>query len=65
MHNELVEGHALATSLGDSGSSGLSESESSNSELGNLKHSLVIGDGRNDDNGSVLVLSEVLHKLGE
>ena len=65
LHNELVEGHALATSLGDSGSSGLSESESSNGELGNLEHSLIIGNGGNDDDSSVLVLSKVLHKLGE
>ena len=65
LHNELVEGHALATGLGDSSSGGLGESESGNGELGDLKHSLVVGDGGNDNDGSVTVLSEVLHKLGQ
>ena len=41
-HDQLVEGEALSTSFDDSSSSGLSESESSNSHFWYIKKSIVI-----------------------
>ena len=51
--NELIKGEALATSLGNASSGGLSESESSNCQLGDLKNSDVISHGADNDGDSV------------
>jgi hypothetical protein len=66
-HNQLIESHALATSFGDSSASRFSESESSDSELGDLKLSLIISDGTNECNSLTLVwlLLVMLDDLGE
>ena len=53
LHNELVEGHALATGLGDSSSGGLGESEGGNGELWYVNKSIVISDGGNGNDSFV------------
>jgi hypothetical protein len=55
LHNELVEGEALATSGGDASTGSLGESESGNSQLGDSEDSLVIGDSGNDNDGLTLI----------
>ena len=53
LHDELVEGQALATGGGDASAGGLGESESGDGQtLGDFEDSLVIGDGGDDNNGS-------------
>lgn len=52
---ELVEGQALAAGLGDPGTGGGGEAQSSDGELGDLKQAVVIGDGANDDDSLALV----------
>jgi hypothetical protein len=67
LHNELVEGEALAASGGDASTGSLSESESGNSQLGDSEDSLIIGDGGNDNGGLTLIrlLLVMLDKLGK
>ena len=65
LDDELVEGHARATSSGDSGTSGLSESEGCNVKLGHVEGSLVIGDNTNNDGSAALVASEASDHAGE
>ena len=65
LHNEFVESHALATSLGDSGTGGLGEAEGSNVNLGHVEESFIIGDGGDGDDGTVSLGTEVLDDFGE
>lgn len=67
LHNELVEGEALAASGGNASTGSLSESESGNSQLGDSEDSLIIGDGGNDNGGLTLIrlLLVMLDKLGK
>ena len=51
--HELVQSHALATSLDDSGAGGFGEAEGSNGELGAFQKSLIISDGSDNNNSSV------------
>lgn len=55
---ELVQGDGLTTSLENSSLSTGSESQSSNSDLGGVQQSNVIGNGTNNDDG--LTLSTLL-----
>ena len=54
-HNQLIKSHALATSFDNSSASRFSESESSDSHLGDLKLTLIISDGSNKYNSLTLV----------
>lgn len=65
LHDELIEGKASATSLGDSCTGGFGEAETSNGKLWNIENTLVIGDGTNNNSDSVLLLAEVLDDLGQ
>ena len=58
-HHELVEGEALATGLGDSGSGALGEPEGSHGHLWHIKKSIVISHSGNADHDSVLALEEL------
>lgn len=53
LEHELVEGHALATGFGDSGTSSLSEAESRNSQLWYFINSLIISHSSDDDHSAV------------
>lgn len=53
--SDLVDGEDLTAGLLDAGTGGGSEAESRNGELGELKETVVVGDGANDDNGLALV----------
>ena len=53
LQNQLVQGHALAAGLGDSGASSFSEAQSSNVELGDVVNSLVISHSRHDNGSAV------------
>ncbi len=48
---QLIKSYALAAGSGDAGSGGLSESESSDLELGDLQETDVVGDGANNHSG--------------
>lgn len=48
---ELVEGEALTASSLNAGTSGVGEAEGSNRELGQLKNTVVVGDGADNNNG--------------
>jgi hypothetical protein len=56
---QLVKGQALTTSGNDASTGSLSESKRSDGELGDIKISLVVGDGANNDGD--LVISLTLH----
>ena len=49
--SELVERDALTASRLDAGTRSVGESQRSNRELGELKNSVVVGDGANNNNG--------------
>lgn len=53
LHNKLVKSQALSASLGDASACGFSEAECGNSEFWDIKDSQVIGDGADNDCGSV------------
>jgi len=53
LQDELVKGQAFASSLGDSGTSRLGETESGYSELGDVVHSLIVSHGGHDNCGAV------------
>ena len=53
LEDELVKSEAFATCFEDSGSGGLSESESGNGDLGEVQKSDIISDCAYDDNGSL------------
>ena len=65
LHEELVNGEALATGGGDPGAGSLGEAESGHLDSGQLNESLVISDGADDNDGSVLLLAEMLEDLGQ
>lgn len=54
LESKLIESDNFTTSGSNSLSSGLGDSESANSELGDLKKSDVVGDGTNNNSGLVL-----------
>ena len=51
--SQLIQSDSLTTSLQDLSTSTSSESQSSNGSLWELKDTVVIGDGTNNDNGLV------------
>ena len=51
----MVKSEAFSSSFNDSGSCGLSESKSSDGDLGNLKNSDIISDGADDDSDSISI----------
>jgi len=51
LESELIESDDFTTSGSNSLSSGLGDSESADSELGDLKESDVVGNGTNNDSG--------------
>lgn len=65
LHDHLVEGEALAASLGDAGAGRLGEAEGGDRNLGHVEHALVISDDADHDDGAVLLLAEVLDDLAE
>lgn len=56
---QLIDGQGLTTGSKDASTGSGSEAESRNTELGNLQQSVVIGDGTNNDDGSLLLLASV------
>lgn len=77
-HDQLIESQALTAGFDDSSAGSLGETESSNSKLGDLENSLVVGDGSNNNDGSfpkharrltwgryLLVLSEMFDYFAE
>jgi hypothetical protein len=54
--SQLIKSDALTTGLDNSGSGGLSESESSDSKLRNLQKTSIVSDGTNN-NSSLAILS--------
>ena len=54
LESELIESDNFTTSSSNSLSSGLSDSESTDSELGNFEESDVVGDGTNNNSGLIL-----------
>lgn len=65
MHNKFVKSEAFAAGLGDSGASSFGEAESSDSELGAVEDSLVIGHGGDGNSDSLVLGSEMLLDLGD
>lgn len=65
LHNEFINGLALATSFGDAGTGTLGEAEGSNVDLGAVQNTFVIGDGANNNDGSVSFGAKVLDDLGD
>jgi len=59
---QLIDGQSLTTGSKNASTGGGSETESRNTELGNLQQSVVIGDGANNNNGSLLLLASVRNK---
>ena len=53
LESELIESDDLTTSGSNSLSSGLGDSESADSELGDLEESDVVGDGTDDNSGLI------------
>lgn len=51
--DELIESKAFSAGFGDSGASGFSEVESSDSELWHFEESLIISDSSNNNNSAV------------
>lgn len=60
--DELVESEALSTCFHDSGSSGLSESESGDGQLGHFQDTDIISHCADDNSDSVLLGAEVLNE---
>ena len=65
LHNEFINGLALATSFGDAGTSSLGEAESSNVDLRAVQNTFVISDSANNNNGSVSFGTKVLNNFGD
>ena len=61
LESKLIESDNFSTSGSNSLSSGLGDSESANSELGDLKKSDVVGDGTNNNSGLILGPYELLY----
>lgn len=53
LESELIEGHNLTSSLLDASTSGLSDVESSEGDLGDREDTLVISDGSDDNEDSL------------
>jgi len=62
---QLIDGQSLTTGSKDAGTGGGSEAESSNTDLGDLQETVVIGDGTNNDNCSLLLLAGVRNNSGD
>lgn len=62
---QLVDSQSLTTGGKDAGTGGSSEAESRNTELRDLQKAVVIGDGANNDNGSLLILASVRNNSGD
>lgn len=65
LNDEFIDGLALATSLGDAGTSSLGEAESSNVELRAVQKTFIISDSANNNNGSVSFGTKVLNNFGD
>ena len=67
-HGELVEGQDLASGLEDALLGRLGEAQGSNSQLGDLKQTDIIGDGADNDDGLSLAVDSagsLLQDAGE
>lgn len=51
LERQLVKSQALAAGSGDAGTRGSGEPERGNGQLGDCEEAVVVGDGRDDDNG--------------
>jgi hypothetical protein len=54
--SKLIQGDGLTTGSSNAGAGGGGESQGSDGHLGELEESVVIGDGADDDDGSLLTL---------
>jgi len=52
-HDEFVKSEAFATSLGDTGTGSFGEAEGGNVKLWHFSDTLIIGDGSDNNGGSV------------
>lgn len=59
---QLIDGQSFTAGSKDASTGSGSETESRNTELGNLQQSVVIGDGTNNDDGSLLLLASVCNE---
>lgn len=63
---QLIQGQNLSSSSNDAGTSGGSEAEGSNTELGDSQQAVVVSDSSNDNNGLVVGLfGNVGHDSGK
>lgn len=62
---QLIDGQSLTTGSKNAGTGSGSETESRNTELRNLQQSVVIGDGTDNDDGSLLLLASVCNESGD
>lgn len=62
---QLIQSDALTTSLDDSGSGSLGESQSSNGQLRDLQQALIISDGTNNNSGLAILAIHVSGKSGD
>lgn len=53
LHDELVNGQALAASLDNAGAGSLSEAKGGHFHLGEVESAMVVGDGAYDDGRTV------------
>ena len=53
LHDQLIDGHALSTSLHNAGARGLSEAKGSHFHFGEVESAMVVSDGAHDDGGAV------------
>ena len=63
--SQLVQSDALASSLQNASTSGLSEAESAHLQGGHLDHANIVSDGSNDHGDLVLLSLHVLHQSAQ
>lgn len=63
--SQLIQSDALTTSLDDSSSGSLGESQSSNGQLRDLQQALIISDGTNNNSGLAILAVHVSGKSGD
>jgi hypothetical protein len=62
--SELVKSEALTTSVGDSGTDGLSETQGGDLESRDFQQTRIVGDGADNDSGLVLLALQVTRQTG-
>ena len=65
LEGKLIQGDGLAASGLKTAAGSGGEAQSRNGDLGDLQQTVVIGDGTDDDNGALLLLSGVGYDAGQ